>query len=96
MIAKIRAAITVLHQGESLTHAATWKNRQNLLNVLLAVFGALVVFLPESLNVQPDDVAAIAGAVAAVAGLFNNYLTTATTDKIGLPSGRIDPDSPGP
>ena len=96
MINKIRAAVVVLHQGERLTNAATWKNRQNLLNILVAVLGAVAVFLPESMSLSEADTMAIAGGIAAVAGLFNTYVTTATTNKIGLPTGRVNPDDPGP
>ena len=96
MIDKLRAAITVLHQGEKLTHVETWKNRQNLLNVLVAVLGGLAIFLPGSITLTGDDIAALAGAIGVLAGLANSYLTTATTNKIGLPTGRVNPDDPGP
>ena len=92
MLDKIRAAITALNHGEKLLHSATWKQRQNLLNGLLAFLGAVVVFLPEYVHVSQEDIAAIAGGVAAVAGLLNNYLTTATSARVGLPpvSGNSD------
>ena len=96
MLRSIRAAITVLHQGERLTDAATWKNRQNLVNILIAVIGAITVFLPESINLSGDDIATVAGAIGVFAGIANSYITTATTNKIGLPPPRIDPYDPGP
>lgn len=83
-MSKFMAAIHALRHGSSLADPAVHKNRQNLLNALVGLLGAAVVFLP--VEVSADDVAAIAGGIAAVVGLFNVYTTTATTDKIGLPA----------
>lgn len=99
MLDKIRAAITVLNRGEELSHAATWKNRQNLTNILIALLGAATAFLPTTIQMSPDDIATIAGSVAVIAGLFNSYITTATTKKIGVSGeaeGRSEPTDPGP
>ena len=92
MIDKIRAAIVVLRHGEELTHAELWKSRQNLTNVLVAILGAVAVFVP--VEMSADDVVAIAGGIAAVSGLFNSYITTATSKRVGLPAGGRDPDGP--
>lgn len=85
---KIGAFFSVLRNGSMLTDPATWKVRQNLINALVGTIGAAAVLLPMfgvKLEVSGDDALAIAGGIAAVAGLFiNPYLTTATTDKIGL------------
>jgi len=78
---------TALKSGETLTDPASWKNKQNLINSLVAVIGVLVWLLSKfglSLDISGDDLAAIAGGVAVVMGAFNNYLTTATTKKIGI------------
>ena len=79
---KLAAALAALRYGSSLTDPAIWKHRQNTLNALIGFLGAAVVFLP--LEVSSEDLAAIAGGIAVFGGLLNTYLTTATTDKIGV------------
>ena len=85
MLNKIRAAIGVLNKGEELSHAETWKNRQNLINTLVALIGSVAVFLPASLGISSDDVLTVASAIAVLAGVCNTYLTTATSARVGLP-----------
>lgn len=94
MLEKLRAAITVLNKGEELTHAAAWKSRQNVANTILALLSALLVFLPDSIKLSGDDLALLAGAVGVLAGAANNYLTTATSAKVGLPPERGDSPDP--
>ena len=86
MLNKIRAAIGVLNKGEELSHAETWKNRQNLINTLVALFSAVAVFLPANLGISADDMLTVASAIAVLAGVCNTYLTTATSARVGLPS----------
>ncbi|MGZ5056450.1 MAG: hypothetical protein ACXWAT_16115 [Methylobacter sp.] len=72
-----------LRAGESLTKAATWKQRQLRLNALLPLVYLLAHFLP--VDITPDDVDAIATGVGIIGmGLVNGYLTLATTVKIGF------------
>ena len=85
MLNKLRAAITVLNKGEELSNAAVWKDRQNLINTLVALIGAVAVFLPANLGISSDDVLTVASAIAVLAGLCNTYLTTATSARVGLP-----------
>ena len=92
MIDKIRAAIVVLRHGEELTHAETWKSRQNSVNVLVALLGAAAVFAP--IEISADDISAVAGGIAAVVGLFNAYTTTATSKRIGVQAGSGDSNDP--
>lgn len=89
---KFLAAIAALRYGSSLADSATYKNRQNLLNALIGLLGAVMIFLP--MEVSANDVANIAGGIAAVVGLFNIYTTTATTDKIGVRAAS-EADAPG-
>lgn len=92
---KLGAFFAVLRYGVSLSDPAVWKQRQNLFNALVGLLGALAVLLPlmgVNLDLNQDVVLKVAGGVAAVVGLFvNPYLTTATTDKIGLQSRGEDP-----
>ena len=80
---KLLALFKALQYGASLPNPEIHKNRQNLLNALIGLFGAIAIFLP--VEVTADDVANIAGGIASVVGLYNLYATTATTEKIGLP-----------
>lgn len=102
---KIAAALAALRYGSSLTDVEVWKHRQNLLNALLGLLGAAAVFLP--VEVTHEDLAAIAGGIAAIAGVLNAYLTTATSARVGLSPRRAPPvrpddpasaglDNPGP
>jgi hypothetical protein len=84
---RLAALFRALRAGEELAHTETWKHRQNAINALLALLGALVVWLPVlgvRLEVPHEDLLAIAGGVAAVGGLLNTYFTTATTRRIGV------------
>lgn len=85
---KLSAILAALRYGSALSDSATWKHRQNLLNALVGLLGAGIVLaglFGVNLNVSSEDIATIAGAIATVYGLFNPVITTATTDKIGLP-----------
>lgn len=81
---KLISAFTALRYGSCLADPAVRKNNQNLINALVGLLGALVVFLP--IEVTSEQVISIAGGVAALIGLYNVYTTTATTTKIGLPA----------
>lgn len=81
---KMMAALAALRYGSSLTDPTIWKQRQNRLNAIIGLLGAVAAFLP--VEMSHEDMLAIAGGVAAVGGLLNAYLTTATSDKVGLPA----------
>lgn len=93
---KLAAAFAALRYGSSLTDPAIWKNRQLLINALIGLLGALVLFVPKSYGVEvtEDDIQKIAGGVGTLVGLFNLYFTAATSTKIGLPSGNPPADRP--
>jgi len=97
MIAKIKAGLVVLQRGRELIDAETWKTRQNVVNVLtglglaaLALLKAFGVDLP----LDDGDILAIATGLAVIVGLFNPYVTTATTQRIGLPPSGNDKAPP--
>lgn len=75
----------VLQQGSSLAKSETWKNRQLAANALGIVLTAAVLFYPK-LGLSNEEIQAFALALAVIGGLINNYLTVATTDKVGLPA----------
>lgn len=96
---KLSAFFAVLRYGSSLSDPAVWKHRQNRLNALIGLLGAVALLLPLlgiKVELSNEEVVQIAGGIATLVGLFiNPYLTTATTDKIGLPSKHPPVDEPG-
>lgn len=90
-MSKLMSLFAALRYGSSLADPAIHKNRQNLVNALVGLFGALVVWAP--IEIASDDIINIAGGIASLIGLYNIYITTASTKQIGLPSnsGSIDP-----
>lgn len=93
----IKAIFVVLRQGEMLSDPGKWKNRQQTGNALLAILGALVPLLGGAAHdLQPDDLVALAGGIAVALGLLNAYFIPATSDKVGLPPRRGNPDHPFP
>lgn len=80
---KILMFFRVLRAGESLTKAATWKQRQLRLNALGSVVAALAAFCP--FDLIPDDVDAIVTGLSIISGaVVNGYLTLATSEKVGF------------
>lgn len=99
---KLATFFAVLRYGASLSDPASWKHRQNTINALVGLLGAGLLLFPT--EVSHADLELVAGGIAVVLGLLNGYLTTATTDKIGVgtpvQSSDRDPghrdDDPGP
>lgn len=79
---KLFLAAKVLQSGECLKDAATWKNRQLLMNVLLVIIGAIPAFLP--IEMSQADINSISFGLATLGGVVNTYLTAATSKKVGL------------
>lgn len=94
---KLTAALAALRHGAILADPAGWKRRQNTVNALVGLLGAVIVLLPlvgVNLELSHEDIGAIAGGIAAVLGMFNGYVTTASTDKLGLPARTAPADRP--
>lgn len=89
-MSKLMAIITALRYGSSLSDPEVHKVRQNLVNALVGLLGAVAVFLP--MEVTADDMANIAGGIASIVGLYNVYVTTASSKKIGL-QANSEPES---
>ena len=83
ILAIINPAFVVLKQGRALANPAAWKNVQviaNLLSALIVLLNAFGIHF----GLDSDSVNLIAGGIAAIA---NAYLTAATSEKVGVPSG---------
>ncbi len=97
MMAKLKAAWAALQAGRSLADVATWKVRQNAINAVGGAVVAAVALLQAfgiSIPLPEDQLADLAAGLGAVVWVcVNLYLTTATTDKIGLSA---KPDVPQP
>lgn len=102
---RLAAALAALRYGASLSDPALWKQRQNTINGLIGLLGALVLLFP--MEISREEIEMVAGGVAVLLGLLNGYLTTATSEKLGLPprnppairsvdSGATEHDNPGP
>lgn len=89
---KIAAALAALRYGSSLSDPAVWKDRQNTINALVGLIGAVLIFFPMGLG--REDIELIAGGGAVLLGLLNTYLTTATSAKVGLLDQRPPADLP--
>lgn len=97
MFEALKAAFTVLRKGEELRHAETWKKAQLATGLLAAVLGGIVVILRAfgvDLPVSDLDLATIAAGIVAAVGVFDAYVTPATTRKVGLPAS-TDSTDPG-
>lgn len=86
---KLFVFINVLYQGQKLSNAAVWKNRQTLVNLLVGLFaaglGAAQAF-GFDLGARDADLVEVASGIGAIVGLFNAYATTATSSTVGLPA----------
>lgn len=88
----------VLRAGEELANAETWKKRQvlvNALTVLLSSGLAVAAAYGHAVAIDADGVASIAGAIAALVGVFNTWATVSTTERIGLSPGAGNPPPAG-
>jgi len=65
-----------LKKGNVIANPANWKKYQNLVNLILAVLGVVAVVFP-GLNITTAQ-------VLSIAGFYNAYVTTITTDKVGI------------
>ena len=83
ILSVIKPAFIVLKQGQALANPAAWKNVQVLANLLSALIVLLNVF-GIHFGLDSDSINLIAGGIAALA---NAYLTTATSEKVGVPDG---------
>lgn len=86
----VRPLFTTIKKGEELTHVETWKNAQIAVGALSALLGsglllaqAFGVPLPD---ISDTDLAAIAGGIVALVGVYNGWSTAATSKRVGLPA----------
>lgn len=81
-IKALQSLLQVLQVGHELARPGAWKNVQLVASLLTALLGILWA-LGYQIQLLPDDVFAIAGAIVAI---INAYLVVATSTKVGLPN----------
>ena len=82
IVENIFAAVNALKAGESLKNAATWKNKQLLMNVFLVIIATLLKF--GNIDIETSDLNSISYGLATLGVTVNSYLTTATSEKVGV------------
>lgn len=82
IIENIFAAINAIKAGESLKNAASWKNKQILMNVFLVIITTIFEF--GNIDIPEADINSIAYGLATLGVAVNSYLTAATSEKVGI------------
>lgn len=80
---KVLAARDAINYGESLSNPGIWSDRAAASSAVAGILGVATVFAP-SFQLSPDDLQAIAGGIAAVGGVLNWYLHSATNKDAGV------------
>ena len=78
---------TALSKGKEVANPATWKNRQNTINIVMALLGVglfVLRFSGVDIQVSDDDLMLIATGIATILGAVNGIMTTASSTKVGL------------
>lgn len=78
---------TALQKGKEIANPTTWKNRQNTINILVALLGVVLFALRFSgvnIEVSDEELLGIATGIATVLSVVNSIITTATSTKVGL------------
>ena len=86
-----------LQAGKELANAATWKKSQLWTANLTIVLGAAVSIaasLGYPIPLDGEQITTLVSAVAVLVGVFNSYVTVATTPRLGVSPGP-GADDPG-
>ena len=86
MLNTLLELIKALEAGKELKDPAVWKKGQNLLNKCALIITGIVALLRwqfPDLPVTDEQIIEIASVLAMVLALINNFITTASTKKIG-------------
>jgi uncharacterized membrane protein len=93
---KVSALFDLFRRGSAVADPALWKNRSALvmaLSALIVAAAQVAKAFGYDFGIDNDTASAIAGGIAAVAGVFSTY---ATSDKVGvLPAKPSSPDPAG-
>jgi hypothetical protein len=88
--------LKALKAGEELTNAVTWKNRQALINALVALLvpvAAIARAYGYPIPLSDDQIVQLVGLFVVL--VFNVWATFATTARIGLPASGGDSPAAG-
>jgi hypothetical protein len=96
-MSKALALLNLFRKGSAVADPALWKNRSALviaLSALIVAVAQVAKGFGHDFGIDNDTASAIAGGIAAIAGLFNNF---ATSDKVGVPGlASVVPPEPEP
>lgn len=91
----IKNAWDALKYGQQLADSVFWKNHQLATNALVGLLGAILAIAKVAginLPISNADLVSLAGGIVTCVGLYNTYITAATTTKVGLPTNSQPPD----
>lgn len=86
-----------LQAGKELANAETWKKAQLWtanLTILLGAAVSIAASLGYPTPLTPDQITTLVSAVAVLVGVFNSYVTVASTTRLGVQPG-AGPDDTG-
>lgn len=91
-IREYKAIFDVFREGKALTNSREWKQKQNLVNHLVALVSAGLVIAEGAGyhvigGISEDQIAAIVGGGFAIMSVFNSIMTTITSTKVGIKDG---------
>jgi len=76
-----------MRHGKEIANPATWKNRQNTINLLMSLAGVAVFLLKFAgleFEITDEQLLIVATGIATILGGVNSIMTTASSSKIGL------------
>jgi len=79
--------IKALYAGNELRNSAQWKDRTKTVSNTVVIISILLTVASRygfSIDITPEDVTLIAGAIGAILGTFYSYITVATSKKVGI------------
>jgi len=97
MINKISSLISVLYKGNKVADPEVWKNRTVAVNGVTALIVSVLALASSfgfDFGISNEQAEIIASAIVIVVFAGINIMSTlATSDKVGLPSKRVDDES---
>lgn len=86
-----------MQAGEALANAKTWKQAQlwtSNLTILLSAAVSIAAAFGHPVPLTPEQITTVVSALAVLVGVFQSYVTVATTEKLGVRPA-AEPDDPG-
>lgn len=84
---KISSILEALDKGKSLANVESWKSGQVTVNILAGFLASLIGVARAfgfDIPVTDEQLLLVASTLMSALGVYNSFITVATTDKIGL------------